>query len=153
MAKYASQHVAALVIGGAHPYGRTLRASRPDGSDPYAFLQDLFGRLGVQALDVLPPERRAELLANDFLALAAAQQDRPSLENILPTMTMPFCLYVGEADGILKQVEACAKQIPGATFVSFPRFDHADAFYRSDMVFPPILNFLSAHTQLPKVVA
>jgi len=152
MAKYAPHRVAALVIGGSHPYGRTLRASRPDGSDPQAFIQDLFGRLGVQALDALPSNRRAELLANDFLALAAAQQDRPSLQDILPTMHMPCCLYVGAADGMLKQVEACVKQIPNATFVSFPRFDHADAFYRSDVVLPPILHFLVAHTQRAQLV-
>jgi pimeloyl-ACP methyl ester carboxylesterase len=145
MAKYASRRVTALVIGGAQPYGRTLRVSRPDGSDPHAFLRDLFGRLGVQTLDALPPERRTEMLDNDFLALAAAQQDRASLEDILVTMRMRCCLYVGGADGLLKQVEACAKQIPNARFVSFPGLDHADAFYRSDLVLPPILNFLNAH--------
>jgi pimeloyl-ACP methyl ester carboxylesterase len=151
MAKYAPQRIAALVIGGAQPYGRTLRAPRPDGSDPQAFLHDLFGRLGVNPLDALPPERRAELMANDFLALAGAQQDRSSLEGILPTMKMPCCLYVGEADGVLQQVQACAKEIPNVTFLSFPGFNHADAFYRSDVVLPPILEFLGAHTERAKV--
>ena len=47
MAKYAPRRVDALMIGGAQPYERTLRVSRPDGSDPQAFLKDLFGRLGV----------------------------------------------------------------------------------------------------------
>jgi pimeloyl-ACP methyl ester carboxylesterase len=147
MAKYAPQRLAALVIGGAQPYGRTLRASRPDGSDPQAFLQDLFGRLGVNPFDALPPDRRAELMANDFRALAGAQQDRPSLAGVLPTMKMPCCLYVGEADGILQQVATCSKEIPNATFMSFSELNHADAFYRSDVVLPPILAFLGAHTQ------
>jgi len=152
MAKYAPQRVDALMIGGAQPYERTLRVSRPDGSDPQAFLKDLFGRLGVNPLDALPPERRAELLANDFLALAAAQQDRPSLEDILPTLKMPSFLYVGEADGIFPQVKACVKQMTNVTFVSFPGFDHADAFYRADAVLTPITEFLQAQQERMKAV-
>jgi pimeloyl-ACP methyl ester carboxylesterase len=110
----------------------------------------LFGRLGVNPLDALPPERRAELLANDFLALAAAQQDRASLEDVLPTMRMPCFLYVGEADGIFPKVEACAKQMPDVTFVSFPGFDHADAFYRADVVLTPITEFLRTQRERMK---
>jgi len=34
---------------------------------------------------------------NDLQALAAAAQDRPSLEEVLPSMTIPCLLFVGEA--------------------------------------------------------
>ncbi len=88
VAKYAPERVHAFIIGGMHPYGRQLPpSSRLDGRDPEAFLNALFGRLGVDQT-AMPPEIRDEILANDFQALAAAQQDFPSLEEIIPTMPM-----------------------------------------------------------------
>jgi pimeloyl-ACP methyl ester carboxylesterase len=143
MAKYARDRVTALVIGGAQPFGRTLPPSLPDGTDPRAFLDDFLRRIGVSSLDDLEPEIRAELLANDFRALAAAQQDRPSLTDVLPEMTMPCFLYAGAADRLCGQVEACAKQLRQAQFKSFPALDHAATFYRADMVLPEVTVFLN----------
>ena len=144
MAKYAPQRVDALIIGGAQPFGRTVPPSLPDGSNPKAFLEDFLRRIGVGSLEALSPEVRADILDNDCRALAAAQQDRPSLEDVLPTMAMPCFLYAGEADGVCRKVEACAKQLRHATFISFPGFDHGAAFYRADVILPPIIAFLQA---------
>ena len=44
----------------------------------------------------LSPALRDLLFANDFQALAAAQQDYPSLEGIIPPMTRPCLLYAAE---------------------------------------------------------
>ena len=143
MAKYAPERLQALIIGGAHPYGRRSPASsRPDGSDPKVFVETLLGRLGVN-LATLPAEKQAEFFVNDFRALAAAQQDRPSLEVILPTMTMPCLLYSGEADGILPQVQACVQYMPNAKLVSFPGLNHPEGFYRADAVLPHVNKFLT----------
>lgn len=96
MAKYAPARVHALIIGGAQPYGRHLpTSSRLDGTDPEAFATAFLARLGVNP-ETLPAEIREEFFANDFQALAAAEQDAPSLEDILPTMTMPCLLYIRE---------------------------------------------------------
>src|SRR5262245_23137880 len=121
MAKYAPERVQALIIGGQHPYGRRLSARRPDGSDPQAFVVALFGERPRQS-----SERQDELFANDFRALAAAQQDRPSLEDLLPTMTIPCLLYVGEADGAFPHVQACVKDMPNATLAALPGFNHGE---------------------------
>ena len=67
-------------------------------------------------------------------------------------MKMPCFLYVGEADGIFPQVETCVKQMTNVTFVSFPGFDHADAFYRAAAVLPPITEFLHAQQERMKAV-
>jgi pimeloyl-ACP methyl ester carboxylesterase len=142
LAKYAPDRFHALLIGGAQPYGRTLPASRPDGSDPRAFLEALFGRLGLQNLDAIPADIRTELMANDFRALAAAQQDRPSLEDVLPTITQPCLLYAGEADVISPRVQECAKKIVNATFVRLPGLDHAGAFNEATMILAPAMSFL-----------
>jgi pimeloyl-ACP methyl ester carboxylesterase len=142
MAKYAAQRVHSLVIGGAHPYEQRVPASsRLDGSDPEAFLAALFGRLQVNP-EAIPPAIREELLANDFRALAAAQQDRPSLEDILPTMTMPCCLYVGDADPLYPKVWECAQRIPQATSFVMPNLDHGAAFRESGLALPHVIRFL-----------
>ena len=147
MAKYAPPRVHSLVIGGAHPYELRLPASRQlDGSDPEAFLAALFERLGIDAATI-PPAVREELLENDFRALAAAQQDRPSLENTLTTMTMPCCLYAGDADPLYPKVQQCAQQIPGAISFGMAGLDHAAAFREAGLALPHVIKFLHTVTQ------
>jgi pimeloyl-ACP methyl ester carboxylesterase len=142
MAKYAAQRVQSLVIGGAHPYEQHLPASsRLDGSDPEAFLAALFRRLGINPA-TLPPSVRQEMLANDFRALAAAQQDRPSLEDTLPTMTMPCCLYAGDADPLYAKVRECAQHIPGAILFAMAGLDHGGGFREAGVALPHVAKFL-----------
>jgi pimeloyl-ACP methyl ester carboxylesterase len=149
MAKYAAQRVQALVIGGAQPYGRTLPASsHRDGSDPEAFLTELLGRLGMNEA-AMPPAARADFLANDFRALAAAQGDRPSLEEILPTMSMLCCLYAGDADPLYPKVLECARRIPRAITFAMPNLDHGGAFREAGLALPHVTKFLHALTEVP----
>ncbi len=89
-------------------------------------------------------EQEAEFFDNDFRAMAASLQDRPDLENVLPSMTMPCLLYVGEEDGNFPQVQACVQRIPKGTLVSFPGLNHPETFYRADLVLPHALKFLQA---------
>ena len=154
MAKYAPERVWALIIGGAHPYERRLpSSSRPDGSDPEAFVEAFLKRMEVDRA-TLSAEKEAEFFDNDFHALAAAQQDRPSLEDILPTMTMPCLLYVGEADSSnFPQVQACVQRIPNVTLVSLPGLNHPEAFYRADVVLPHTMKFLQAVREGRKPIA
>ena len=142
IAKYAAQRVHSLVIGGSHPYeARVPDSSRLDGSDPEAFLAALHRRLNVDPATI-PPSIRAEVLTNDFRALAAAQQDRPSLEAVLPTMTMPCCLYAGDADPIYAKVQQCARSIPGATSFTVAGLDHSAVFREAKLALPDVTKFL-----------
>ncbi len=144
MVKYAAARVNSLIIGGAHPYGRRLDlASRPDGADPEAFVGAFFQRSGLDRAAFSPAEE-AEFFDNDFRALAASLQDRPSLEDILPTMTMPCLLYAGEEDGNFSEAQECVEQIPRGSLVSFPGVNHPEAFYRAKLVLPHAMNFLQA---------
>jgi hypothetical protein len=59
----------------------------------------------------VPPEFKPYVLANDLQALAAAAQERPALEDVLPTMAMPCLLLVGEADARYPAVQECAKHL------------------------------------------
>jgi pimeloyl-ACP methyl ester carboxylesterase len=96
MAKYAPERVHALIIGGAHPYAdHSWDVFRQvDGTDPEAFITALEAVVEQH----IPPEVRSLVLANDLQALAAAAQERPSLEDVLPTMIMPCSRLVGESD-------------------------------------------------------
>jgi hypothetical protein len=133
--------VQSLVIGGAHPYELRLPASSQlDGSDPEAFLAALFKRLEIDPATV-PPAVREELLANDFRALTAAQQDRPSLEDILPMMTIPCCLYVGDADPLYPKSSSAPSKSPGRSHslwrgsTTVPRFEKQDSRCRTSSSF------------------
>ncbi len=139
MAKYAPERLEALVIGGAHPYERIIpESARLDGTDPHAFVAALEARLKV----TMSPEERDEILANDFEALAAAQQDWPSLGDILPTITMPCLLYVSDADPYYARTYEGSQHIPNAQFFALHGLDHAAGFRESSLVLPRVIEFL-----------
>ena len=64
------------------------------------------------------------------------------MADILPTMTMPCFLYSGEVDSVLADMQNCVQQMPHAMFVAFPSLNHPEAFYRADVVLPPVMTFL-----------
>ena len=143
MATSEPERVGALVIGGAHPYGRTLpKSSQTEGSDPELFLETFFQRQGLER-GAMELAKLGEFLNNDFRALAAAQQDRPSLEEILSSITNPVLLYVGEDDGAFPEVTRCATQLPDAQLFSLPGLNHPESFYEATFVLPHVLPFLS----------
>ena len=129
MAKYAPERIYSLIICAGHPYEIPMPAasSRMEGATPDAIVEAWLTRLNVDSASV-PPAAREEMLANDFQALAAARQGRPSLEAILPDMAMPCLLYAGDADPSYPKTRECAQHIPNATFISLPGLDHATAF-------------------------
>jgi pimeloyl-ACP methyl ester carboxylesterase len=144
IAKYAKQRVRALVIGGQHPYARSMealwqmvRTGIAQGSGEFvASMEEMFGPESAA--------RKGRLLSMDLEALLALAQDRPSLEDILPTMPMPCCLYAGEIDPIYPEVEACSRHIPRVTFFSLPGLSHCEAYARSELVLPRVTGFLKA---------
>jgi len=140
MAKYAPERVNALLIGGAHPYAdRSWDAFRQvDGTDPEAFIAALEAVVEQR----VPPELKPRVLANDLQALAAAAQERPALEDVLPTMAMPCLLLVGEADARYPAVLECAKHLAHAAIASLPGLNHTAGFMRSDLVLPHVTKFL-----------
>ena len=146
LAKHAPDRVKALLIGGASANASVLGTAlrHVDGSDPEAFVSAFEALLGVHFV----PEVKAMLLASDTRALSAAAQDRPSMEGILPNMTMPCLLYVGEADHSFSKAQANVKQMPHASFVSLPGLHHAEGFMRADLVLPHVTKFLQMGTNL-----
>ena len=89
-------------------------------------------------------ERKERLLSADLEAYSALAEDRPGLDDILPTMLIPCCLYAGEVDPIYPEVKACSQLIPCVTFFSLPGLNHCDAYARSELVLPRVTGFLEA---------
>jgi pimeloyl-ACP methyl ester carboxylesterase len=143
LAQYAPERFHTLIIGGSHPYARSmddqrqaLRKGIEQGREAYvADLEALDGPLSLR--------RKARALAADLEAFLAASQDRPSLEAVLPTMTMPCLLFAGGADPLYPAVRECVKQMPNVTFFSLPDLGHREARARSDLVLPHITKFLA----------
>ena len=146
IAKYAEERVHALVIGGQHPYARGMGSLRrmvqrgiAQGSGAFVTgMEEMFGPESE--------ERKERLLSADLEAYLALVQDRPGLDDTLPTMLMPCCLYAGETDPIYPEVEACSRQIPQATFFSLPRLSHCEAYARSELVLPRVTGFFKRET-------
>jgi len=98
---------------------------------------------------IMTPQLKARWMTNDLEALIAlvSKDWMLSLEDALPTITMPCLLFVGEADPYYPGVKKCADSMPNATFVSFPNLGHIETLYRSDLVIPYIKKFLAGVPQ------
>ena len=57
---------------------------------------------------------------------------------------MPCLLYAGSADSECALVEETVAKMPNATFFMLPGLGHAEAFLRSDLVLPRVLEFLNS---------
>jgi pimeloyl-ACP methyl ester carboxylesterase len=162
IAKYSPQRFHSLIIGGMHPYAESnepwiewvtvyRKAFTSDSSDASAKEALVKGWLGPNAAKM--PEWRAYaqrvLPANDWEALMAfvSKDWGHGFDDVLPTMTMPVLLFDGEADSFYPGVKECVKSIPNATFISFPKLDHADIALRKDLVLPHIIKFLEKVSQ------
>jgi pimeloyl-ACP methyl ester carboxylesterase len=104
------------------------------------------GLAGLVSLfpEPITPERKAELMTNDYEALIALHKaPTPNLETALPSMTMPVLLFGAEADPTNSEIIAASKLLPDATYVPFPGFHHGQLFSRSDILIPHIKKFLA----------
>jgi pimeloyl-ACP methyl ester carboxylesterase len=140
LAKHAPDRFRSFIFGGAHPYAENMQPFRdfmPRDRDAFAAMVDqVFGNR-------LTPAMRTRLLANDLDALRALTQDRESNADVLPSMTMPCLLFVGELDPRIAQVRQCASDLPNATFFTLPECDHIAASAQSELVMPNLKAFLS----------
>jgi len=140
MAKHAPERLSSLILGGAHPYEEDMqpfRAAMPREADAFmASMEQVYG-------PNLTPALRDRLRSNDLQALAVMTQDRPSMAGMLPKMTMPCLLFVGEADPRLARVRQCAAALRKATLFTLPGKDHVGAFVASGLVLPHVQAFLA----------
>jgi pimeloyl-ACP methyl ester carboxylesterase len=136
------ERVHSLIIGAGSPYPQSQ-------TGPDRMLEAL--KQGAQAIPSIwgvpvPPAVRARLVKNDveaFIALRTKRLQSSGFAEILPAMTMPCLLFVGEDDPVYSENKECVRSIPNVTFFSLPNLGHADAFLRSDLVLPRVTQFLA----------
>ena len=145
IAHYAPERFHSLVIGGSHPYERT-----DEGIDFWLGLfskgmQDYIAACEMMFGSNWSPELEAACRANDLDALSAfVEADRGlSFEHVLPDMSAPCLLYVGEDDDAYVAAKSASEVMPNATFISFPGFDHVAVWYQPDSVLLRIREFLA----------
>jgi pimeloyl-ACP methyl ester carboxylesterase len=144
LAKYASERLRTLIVGGAHPYAETLEVRRTMLSEGLNGLLAASERaFGAH----MTPARRARFRATDVCALRAQTQDRPSIAESLASMRMPCLLFAGEREPRLSQMQACVQQLPQASFFVVPGCDHLGAWARSELVLPQVSTFLAEHAR------
>jgi pimeloyl-ACP methyl ester carboxylesterase len=143
-AKYASERFHSFIIGGWQPF-----QDRPGHQpNPVPTLKEK-GIAGI--VDWLEPDaqftddQRSEMLANDVEAIIAmVQNGRSDFRDMLPVMPMPCLLYCGDADVRLEGAKACVQEMPDATLVHLPGYDHLGAIFRGcEDVLPHITRFLA----------
>jgi pimeloyl-ACP methyl ester carboxylesterase len=93
----------------------------------------------------ISPALRQRLLSNDLEALIAQRMQRKEpfgFDDILPTLSIPSLLMVGEADAAYARVKGCSRLIPNATFVPFPSLGHTGSFLNRAEVVSHMQQFL-----------
>ncbi len=146
LAQYHPERFRSLMIGGFSPDGdlpgdEELAEPFTHGVDEFlAWLKSLVG-------DAYTPEVEAAYRGSDLEALACAAAhrrlwDEIDFQALLPDITLPCLVYGGEMDGLFSGAEACCRQMPNATFVSFPGMDHLDVLFGTDLVRPEVRTFL-----------
>jgi pimeloyl-ACP methyl ester carboxylesterase len=146
VAKYVPQRLNKLVIGGQHPFARDnsgyrqwLRQGMAESSDALVTaFENMVGQI---------PEAYADRLRTaDLQAWLAASEDRLSIEDVLETMTMPCCLYAGDADPAFAQAKLASEHIADAQFIALAGLSHYQAFVESRSILPRVMEFLEKTT-------
>jgi pimeloyl-ACP methyl ester carboxylesterase len=147
LASYYPERVAALIIGGAHPFEDKLdEFSGIDGSDSDVFLQALASFIGEE----VAPEFQPLILQNDLVAVSAAARPRESLEKYLAGIKAPCLLFAGENDKRLEKIKLCAEKLPNANLLVVPSAGHATALFKVDVVLPALKSFFKENLSLQR---
>ena len=144
MARHAVDRLDRLVIGGSHPFARDPEVNRK-------WLREVIAAGGGDALaatieqiaGAVSKNYATRLRTADLQACLASVASGPSMEDMLGAMTMPCCLYCGDADPVFGQAKSASELIPHASFVALPGLAHLPAFSESSAVLPPINAFLA----------
>ncbi|MBB5392157.1 MULTISPECIES: alpha/beta fold hydrolase [unclassified Herbaspirillum] len=142
LARHAPERLSSLILGAAHPdEDLSWNAFHGiDGRDPEAFIAAFETLLDER----ISPQVKMLIRANDLQALAAAaQQPRPSQQDVLARMDMPCLLFCGDADARHGAVQRTAARLARGEFATLPGVTHFGGLMQSALVLPPVLDFLA----------
>ena len=145
VAAFAPDRLSSLVLGGAHPFAESIEGLRRvfGSENPAAAIVGAMETMGF-----VPPQLKSIFEDNDFEAInATVASDRPDISDVLPNLTMPCLIYVGDAEERFEGAKETASRIPNATFFSLPALSHLESLTRSDLVIPRVKQFLADVSQ------
>lgn len=151
--RHAPNRFYSLIIGGMAPYERD-----PDIPDPDVGVMVSLLRKGNEAVVAafeesfggkLPPDLKNILMNNDPEAIIARllRVERVEYDETISTTSLPCLLYMGELDSGYTAAKMCIDVLPNVTFVTLPNLGHVEAWMRSDLVLPYIVDFLNELTK------
>jgi len=127
--------IRSVVAGGAHPYEEDLSPIKdltPTGI--MTTWSDLGAPLSSASRDRLASTRHQHLI--DMLA------NRVDLSGRLLGLTIPFLLLCGTEDWRYEEMKRFAQEKDGCRFVTIPGHDHLSAWLQSQLIVPPVVEFL-----------
>lgn len=150
LAKYYPHRLHSLILGGASP------SITDDSNEPNPFLAIMQRGIeeGAEAMiegyrtlfgGTIHPTSAARLRTVDPRAMVAFFEFLPNeqgLEDVLPTMTMPCLLYIGDQDDP-DHVLTYAKQMPNVATLVLPGLNHGQTSAAVDLIVPRALEFLA----------
>jgi pimeloyl-ACP methyl ester carboxylesterase len=143
-AAFAPDRLRSLVLGGAHPFAQSGEGLRRifGSENPAAAI------VGALEMDSMSPQFKGIVEDNDFQALCATVAiDRPDISDVLPHLTMPCLVYVGDAEERFEGANESASHIPNANFFSLPGLNHLEGLTRSALVIHRVKQFLAEMSQ------
>jgi pimeloyl-ACP methyl ester carboxylesterase len=150
LGRHYPDRVSALIVTGYSPFA----AAGEEAAEMAAWAMDLQGGMGGfvsgygRRHGPLPDDARARWLDNDGAALAAcvaamiAESEGRQVAD-LPQLETPVMLLVGIEEPFADQAREAAELLPRGAYVSLEGLDHAQTFFRSDLVLPHVRKFLS----------
>lgn len=145
LARLSPDRFYSFVIVGSHAYGMPGEgewARQAYGTGIATFVEN-----DISAGLLTTPQFKVQKLANDPEALIATlTQGCPSSEDVLPTMTMPCFVCVGEGGDCYEEAKKCAEHLPNGRFRSFPGLTHGQMLRYSHQIVPYIKEFLDEVT-------
>jgi pimeloyl-ACP methyl ester carboxylesterase len=150
LSEYAPDRLAALIIGGAHPYARDQSGHRQLLREGIQGGANAFVAAFERAMGPIPENYAAKLRAADLRAWLAGAADRIGIERVLKTLSKRCCIYCGDADPLFAQTRQASEQVPNASFFALAGLSHMQAFAQSDAILPHVLAFLADGARLPQ---
>lgn len=144
LAKLAPHRFYSLVIVDSDPYG--IPGIGEWARQEFGMGMETYLERDISPGLVTTPWFRARKLAQDPDAFIALAHDKLTQEDVLPTMTMPCLVCVGEAGDGDDKGKQCVQAMPNGRLLSFPGLGHGQMLRYSHQVVPPIKQFLDEVT-------
>jgi pimeloyl-ACP methyl ester carboxylesterase len=145
MAKLHPERLRSLVAGGACPADDSFPE---EVGEQMVTLAQKGAEAFIEVWETQAPisdELKNRLLANDMVALQAAQQNQDflSVEDVPLSFGEPFLMIMGDQDWSYPAMAKFADRLEPGVLVTLPGLNHLEAFLHSDLVVPVLTRFLT----------